>query len=177
MSAVAAASGGAAAAGEGVITLAAGWLRPVATLLARFGLTLHCVADGAPIPFSYWGEPEAGLEGRQVWVRSDTPLHSALHEASHALCMDGARRAALERDAGGDFDEENAVCCLQILLADELPGVGTVRLMDDMDRWGYTFRLGSARRWFEAEADEARGWLRREGLTDDAGRLTYQARR
>jgi hypothetical protein len=176
VSAAVAATGGAAA-GGGVLVLTGGLLQPVSALLARFGLTLACVADGAPIPFSYWGEPEAGLEGRQVWVRGDTPLHSALHEASHALCMDSARRAALERDAGGDFDEENAVCCLQILLADELPGVGAARLLDDMDRWGYTFRLGSARRWFEAEADEARAWLVREGLLDAGGRLTYRVRR
>ncbi len=99
-----------------------------------------------------------------------------LHEAAHALCMDGARRAVLERDAGGDFDEENAVCCLQILLAAALPGVGAARLMQDMDRWGYTFRLGSARGWYEAEADAARGWLQREGLLDAAGRLTFRAR-
>ena len=162
--------------GGDVLVLADGLEEPVGALLARFGLTLARVADGAPIPFSYFGEPEAGLEGRRVWVRGDTPVHSALHEACHALCMDGARRAALERDAGGDFDEENAVCCLQILLADELPAVGAQRLMDDMDRWGYTFRLGSARAWFEAEADEPRAWLVREGLLDAAGRPTFRVR-
>ena len=162
--------------GGGVLVLADGFAEPVRALLERVGLTLTCVADGAQIPFSYFGEPEAGLEGRRVWVRGDTPVHSALHEACHALCMDGARREALERDAGGDFDEENAVCCLQILLADELPGVGAARLMDDMDRWGYTFRLGSARAWFEAEADEPRAWLAREGLVDPAGRPTFRVR-
>jgi hypothetical protein len=160
----------------GVLVLGGELTAALGELLARYGLTLGRVADGAAIPFSYWGEPEAGLERRRVWVRADTPLHSALHEACHALCMDGARRAALERDAGGDFDEENAVCCLQILLADELRGVGAARLMDDMDRWGYTFRLGSARRWFESEAGEARAWLVREGLLDGAGRLVFKAR-
>jgi hypothetical protein len=162
--------------GGDVLVLADGLLEPVRALIARFGLTLACVADGAPIPFSYWGEPEAGLEGRSVWVRGDTPVHSALHEACHALCMDAARRGTLARDAGGDFDEENAVCCLQILLADRLPGVGAARLLDDMDRWGYTFRLGSARAWFEAEADGARAWLVREGLLDAAGRPTFRVR-
>ena len=145
-------------------------------LLARLGLELACVADAAPIPFSYWGAPEAGLERRRVWARADTPVHSVLHEACHVLCMDGARRAALERDAGGDFDEENAVLYLQILLADELGDVGRVRLMADMDCWGYTFRLGSARRWFEEDADEARAWLARHGLVADDGRPTGRAR-
>lgn len=50
--------------------------------------------------------------------------------------MDAARRARLHTDAGGDDLEESAVCFLQILLADELPGVGCERLMDDMDTWG-----------------------------------------
>jgi hypothetical protein len=148
----------------------------VTTLLGRLGLELARVADGADIPGSYWGAPEAGLRGHTVWVREDTPLHSVLHEACHALCMDGARRAALERDAGGDFDEENAVCCLQILLADELPGVGATRLMRDMDAWGYTFRLGSAAAWYAADADDARRWLRGHGLIDAAGRPSGRAR-
>ena len=148
----------------------------VAVLLARHGLTLELVADGAPIPGSYWGEPEAGLIGTQVYARPDTPLHSVLHEAAHAICMDGARRAVLARDAGGDHAEENAVCLLQILLAGELPGVSAVRLMRDMDAWGYTFRLGSARAWFENDAQDARAWLVRHGLIDASGRVTGASR-
>ncbi|MBS0395569.1 MAG: hypothetical protein JSR54_13150 [Proteobacteria bacterium] len=148
----------------------------VAALLRRWGLELELVAPGTPIPHSYWGESEAGIASRRVYARADTPLHSVLHEACHTLCMDGARRESLERDAGGDFDEENAVCCLQILLADELAGVGAERLMLDMDRWGYTFRLGSARRWFEYESADARAWLVRHGLLDAAGRPTFAAR-
>jgi hypothetical protein len=46
-----------------------------------------------------------------------------------------------------------------------------------MDAWGYSFRLGSARAWFEEDADEARGWLQRHGLTDGAGRPTWSVRR
>ena len=34
----------------------------------------------------------------------------------------------------------------------------------DMDAWGYTFRLGSARAWFEQDADDARQWLLDHGL-------------
>jgi hypothetical protein len=157
------------AAGEGH------WASLVA-LLARHGLTLARVGPGAEIPGSYWGAPEAGLKGATVFARADTPVHSVLHEACHALCMDGARRAGLERDAGGDFEEENAVCCLQILLAGELPGVGCIRLMQDMDAWGYTFRLGSAGAWFATEAGEAHDWLRAHGLTDERGRPTFRAR-
>ncbi len=59
----------------------------------------------------------------------------------------------------GTIDEESAVCYLQVLLADELPGVGRARLMDDMDAWGYSFRLGSTRAWFETDAEETRQWL------------------
>jgi len=159
-----------------VLVLADGYLAPVGALLARHGLAMRCVAGDAPIPGSYHGAPEAGVVGHDVWVRADTPLHSVLHEACHSICMDGARRAALERDAGGDFDEENAVCVLQILLADELAGVGAARMMDDMDRWGYTFRLGSARRWYAEEAGEPRHWLAREGLVDAMGRPTFRLR-
>ena len=41
--------------------------------------------------------------------------------------------------------------------------------MADMDRWGYTFRLGSARAWFERDAEDARAWLMAQGLLDEGG--------
>ena len=85
-------------------------------------------------------------------------------------------RAGLDTDAGGDYDEENAVCYLQILLADELPGFGRARMMADMDAWGYSFRLGSARSWFEEDAEDARSWLQRHGLIDASGRPTFALR-
>ncbi len=160
-----------------VLRLAVGHAPVVAALLARHGLSLELVADGAPIPGSYWGAPEAGLVGTHVYARPDTPLHSVLHEGAHAICMDGARRAVLARDAGGDHAEESAVCLLQILLAGELPGVGAARLMRDMDAWGYTFRLGSARAWLENDAQDARAWLARHGLIDATGRVTGASRR
>ena len=161
---------------DGVLTLGAGFTAALAELLARAGLALECVAAGAAIPGSYWGEPEAGLVGLKVFARADTPVHSVLHEACHALCMDGARRAELERDAGGDFDEENAVCCLQIRLAAELAGVGSERLMRDMDTWGYTFRLGSAAAFYQHECTAARAWLTAHGLIDATGQPTLRAR-
>ncbi|HEX2797609.1 MAG TPA: hypothetical protein VHN38_11025 [Immundisolibacter sp.] len=133
-------------------------------LLGARGLSVEWLAADADIPGSYWGESEAGLVGDTLHVRPDTPLHSALHEACHWLCMDAGRRRGLHTDAGGDDIEECAVCYLQILLADRLPGVGRARLMQDMDAWGYSFRLGSAAAWFESDADDARAWLQERGL-------------
>lgn len=125
----------------------------------RYGLTCRWVTAGNEIPGSFWGAPEAGLVGTGLYLRDDTPLHSALHEACHYVCMDPARRATLDTDAGGSFAEEDAVCYLQILLADAFPAAGRARLMEDMDSWGYSFRLGSARAWFEQDAVDARQWL------------------
>lgn len=136
----------------------------LSSLLARLGLHMVRVADGETIPGSYWGEPEAGLIGSTLYLRGDTPLHSALHEASHFACMNSVRRARLHTDAGGTLLEECAACYLQILLADHLPGVGRARMQADMDAWGYTFRLGSAAAWFEQDADDARALLARSGL-------------
>lgn len=149
---------------------------PLADLLARYGLRLESLAPGEPIPGSFWGVPEAGLIGNRLLVRGDTPVHSALHEACHYVCMDDRRRLGLHTDAGGGYDEENAVCYLQILLADMLPGVGGDRLLADMDAWGYSFRLGSARTWFEDDAADARVWLLGHGLIDAAGRPTWRLR-
>jgi hypothetical protein len=154
---------------DGMLRVGQGFYRPLESLLSGYGIEMVRIADGADIPGSYWGESEAGLIGARLYVRDDTPVHSALHEACHFICMDDARREALDRDAGGDYDEENAVCYLQILLAARLPDVGRLRLCRDMDEWGYTFRLGSARAWFDNDADDARDWLRHRGLIDATG--------
>lgn len=133
-------------------------------LLARHGLQLVEVADDDAIPGSYWGEDEAGLIGATVYARSDTPVHSLLHEASHLLVMPAERRVNVHTDATDSIEEEDATCYLQIVLADRLPGVGRERLMRDMDAWGYTFRLGSTRAWFEEDAREAMAYVDRLGL-------------
>ena len=83
----------------------------------RHGARLVELAPHETIPGSYWGESEAGLIGDVVYVRADTPAHSLLHELCHYVCMDDERRAALATDAGGNDDEECAVCYLQVLLA------------------------------------------------------------
>lgn len=136
-------------------------------LTRRFGLHVVVVEPEADIPGSYWGGSEAGLIQNRLYVRADTPIHSLLHEACHFICMDSQRRGELDRDAAGDFAEENAVCYLQILLADYIPGVGRLRMCQDMDAWGYTFRLGSAHTWFEHDAEDAKRWLITADLVDD----------
>jgi hypothetical protein len=120
-------------------------------LLERFQLDLALVAPEEIIPGSFWGEREAGLIGSKLYARLDT-------------------------DAGGDDVEESAVCYLQILMADALRNVGTTRMLSDMDEWGYSFRLGSAARWFAEDAEDARAWLVGRGLIHADGRLQYVVR-
>lgn len=146
-------------------------------LLARYGLGLVLVADSADIPGTFWREPEAGLIGNTLYIRNDTPVHSALHESCHYICMDAGRRAALHTDAGGTAIEENGVCYLQILLSDHVPGMGRQRMLQDMDEWQYSFRLGSARAWFEQDAEDAQAWLIQHKLIAHGDRVTFQLRR
>jgi hypothetical protein len=148
----------------------------VVQLLLRYGLELRMVEPGAPIPGSYWGESEAGLQGSTVLARPDTPVHSILHEAAHFICMRPERRVGLDRDAGGDDAEESAVCYLQVLLAAAIRGFGRERAWRDMDEWGYSFRLGSARAWFEQDAADARTWLQAAGIIDANEVLSGQLR-
>ena len=155
----------------GVMTLQEMPYPAVERLLARFALRLVLLPTRAEIPGTYWGAPEAGLSGDQLFVRPDTPVHSVLHEAAHYICLPFERRDGLHGDAGGDVAEEDAVCYLQILLGAELAATGwnRERLFADMDAWGYSFRLGSTRRWFEEDADEPLAWLRRRGLLTQKG--------
>lgn len=128
-------------------------------LFTRYGLEICWVEDHASIPGSHFGEPEAGLIENRLYLRADTPVHSALHESCHYICMPANRRENLHTDAGGDYDEENAVCYLSILLADYIEAFDQQAMMQDMDSWGYTFRLGSASEWFYKDATDARNWL------------------
>jgi hypothetical protein len=136
----------------------------MAALLARFGLALHRVPDGVPIPGSFWGDPEAGVIAHNVYVRGDTPVHSLLHEACHLIVLTPERRALVHTDATDSDIEEDATCYLQVVLADQLPGLGRARLMADMDAWGYSFRMGSTEAWVAHDAEDARGWLAQHGL-------------
>lgn len=145
-------------------------------LLMKFGLTIVRVPPGEEIRGSFWGEPEAGIAGMTVYARPDTPVHSVLHEACHVICMTPERRRAHEGDAGSDDIEESAVCYLQIVLADLLPDVGEASAFRDMDAWGYSFRLGRTRDWFEMDADDARVWLQLHALLRENEQPTFRLR-
>ena len=132
----------------------------VAALLARYDLRFVRVDDGAPIPGSFWGDSEAGIIAGAVYARGDTPLHSLLHEACHLIVLPPEVRLRIHTNATDSVFEEDATCYLQLLLADRVPGFGLDRALADMDAWGYTFRLGSARAWFENDAEDAAQFLR-----------------
>lgn len=151
--------------------------KPLADLLARYSLSLERIDAHDNIPGSYWGDDEAGLIDSRLLARVDTPAHSILHETCHYVCMDQTRREGVHTDAGGDYDEENAVCYLQILLADHINGFGKQRMFNDMDSWGYTFRLGSAQAWFEKDAEDARTWLQQHLLLDSQQQPTWNLRK
>ncbi|WP_231723554.1 MULTISPECIES: hypothetical protein [unclassified Guyparkeria] len=133
-------------------------------LVERFGLALVWVTAGESIPGSFWGDDEAGLIGETLYVRPDTAVHSALHEFAHLVCMDAERRATAHTDAGSDDIEEEAVCYLQILMADHLDGFDRERALADMQAWGYVFRVGAPADWFRDDADRAIDWLARHDL-------------
>jgi len=145
-------------------------------LLEPYSIQIEVVANTKPIPGSFWGDSEAGLIKNMLYVRPETPVHSALHEACHYICLDSDRRTRLDTDAGGDYDEENAVCYLQILLAAKLSGCSADIVMENMDTWGYTFRLGSALAWFRDDAEDAQQWLLKEQLIDQNNVTTGRLR-
>ena len=147
----------------------------IVRLLDWFGLKLIWVADGMPIPFSYFGAPEAGILNSHVFARTDTPVHSVLHEASHIVCMNTQRRRHLRTDAAGEYAEENAVLYLQVLLAERV-GLSAECMCAEMDNWGYTFRLGSALEWFRHETEDCRQQLLDWGILAQNGTLTGRLR-
>lgn len=144
--------------------------------LDSYGLKLHIETDGAAITGSFWGDCEAGIVGNTVYARADTPVHSLLHETCHIICMSSDRRVALQCDAGSDDLEEAAVCYLQLVLAECISGVGRDRLLADMDTWGYSFRVGNTREWFQSDADDAREFLVNHKLLDEHGAAIFQLR-
>lgn len=153
------------------------YLPALRELMARFGILVHEHPLEAVIPGSFWGEPEAGMIGQTLHVRADTPIHSAMHEACHIICMDSARREKLHTDAGGDDLEESAVCYLQVVLADALPNFDRARMMADMDAWGYSFRLGSTAAWFAEDAADAEHWLKVQQLLTESGAPLFRTRK
>jgi len=140
-------------------------------------MEIKVIDDNADIPGSFWKPPEAGLVSNTLYIRNDTPVHSALHEACHYICMDQQRRDKLHTDAGGTALEENGVCYLQILLSDFISEMKQARMLNDMDAWGYSFRLGSAKAWFEQDAEDAFEWLLKNEIISTEGEPTWLTRK
>jgi hypothetical protein len=90
--------------------------------------------------------------------------------------MDEQRRKKLDTNAGGDYEEEDAVCYLQILLSDFIPEMKQNRMLSDMDEWGYSFRLGSAKGWFEKDAEDAFEWLQKNRVITPENITTFSKR-
>jgi len=151
-------------------------LNNLQVLLARYEMEIQNVSDKQNIPGSFWQPPEAGLIGSKLYIRNDTPVHSALHETCHYICMDEKRRKNLDTNAGGDYEEEDAVCYLQILLSDFIPEMKRNRMFSDMDEWGYSFRLGFAQAWFEKDAEDALQWLQKYGIMTSENITTFSKR-
>jgi hypothetical protein len=146
-------------AADGVLRYAAVDPGQMRALLGEYALELIEVGEREPIPGCFWGSPEAGIIAQRVYVRADTPVHSLLHEACHLMVLPVERRHQVHTDASDCQLEEDATCYLQLLLAQRIAGFGLERACADMDAWGYTFRLGSARAWFERDAEDAHEFL------------------
>ncbi len=151
-------------------------LHNLQALLNRYGMEVQNVTNGESIPGSFWKPPEAGLIGNKLYIRNDTPVHSALHESCHYICMDEQRRKNLDTNAGGDYEEEDAVCYLQIMLSDFIPEMEQNRMLSDMDKWGYSFRLGSAQAWFKKDAEDALQWLQKNRIVSHDNVITFSKR-
>jgi len=151
-------------------------LEQLQSVLGKYDIKIHLVDDKEKIPGSWFGEPEAGIIENNLYIRNDTPVHSALHESCHYICMAPERRDQLHTNAGGDYDEENGVCYLSILLSDYIDDFGRERMFNDMDEWGYTFRLGSSKAWFEEDAKDVFEWLVSHKLITKEGKPEWNIR-
>ncbi|MEM7019699.1 MAG: hypothetical protein AAF512_20470 [Pseudomonadota bacterium] len=148
-------------------------IRPV---LDKYQLKLNIIHENSAIPHSFWGSPEAGRFKSQLYARKDTPLHSILHESAHYVCMTKEQRLCPEIDAGGSALIEDACCFLQILWSDYVENFSRHVHLDDMNQWGYSFRLGSSSRWFYADAGDAREWLIQQNIINPQNEPTWEMR-
>lgn len=148
----------------------------IQAVLDLYGLQLNSLSMDIDIPYSYWGAPEAGRKSNQLFTRDDTPLHSLLHETCHFVCMPQNQRNSDDPDAAGSTAEENATCYLQLLLSDHVARYSRTQQMNDMDEWGYSFRLGSAYAWFQSDAEDAKDWLVLHRIIDLNNNITWKLR-
>ena len=99
------------------------------------------------------------LEGRLLVAdqRDYDLLPARIEELLSQIARDEAAQIRAAQKELGDIET----------LAAKLGGqleLNVSQLMADMDAWGYTYRLGSTRAWFEGDAEDARAWLVERGL-------------
>ena len=126
----------------------------VAALLARYGLAARARRRRRADPRQLLGRTRSRPDRPRVHARDDTPVHSLLHEAAHLIVLppERARRAYRRHRFGrGRRRRLRAAVAARRRPARRRPRA----LMADMDAWGYTFRLGSARAYFERDAEDA----------------------
>lgn len=152
-------------------------IKEIQPIFSQYGMQLNALRDKAEIPFSFWGAPEAGRQKNQLYIRNDTPMHSLLHESCHYVCMPQTGRISDSPDAAGSTAEENATCYLQILISDHIARFSRTQQMQDMDNWGYSFRLGSASAWFHQDAEDAKKWLAFHEIIDAHDQISWKLRK
>jgi len=76
----------------------------LAGLLGLFQLEICITGETKEIPGSYWGDEEAGLIKNRLYLRTDTPVHSILHEAWFEQDANDARSWLLKK---GLIDKNN----------------------------------------------------------------------
>ena len=57
--------------------------------------------------------------------------------------------------------------------SDFIPEMKQHLMLSDMDEWGYSFRLGSAKNWFEKDAEDALAWLQRKNIINHKQEITF----
>ena len=65
---------------------------------------------------------------------------------------------------------------LQIFLSDCICCYSRSQIIQDMDNWGYNFRLGSTNEWLQQEAKDTMQWLQNYNIIDKCCYITWNLR-
>ena len=117
----------------------------------------RAAAVGADIVRVSTPDQESTAALRQIVRESPVPIVADIHfHYKRAIEAAEAGAACLRINPGNIGSAER--------VREVLPGAGRDRILADMDAWGYSFRLGSARAYVERDAESAWQWLSEHGL-------------